>query len=361
MAGRPRNVRIAIRLKRLLTAHKMASRKASLGAALMAAVVFSLAALAQDVRSEDELKLLRKIDLPGVNGRIDHMAIDLESNRLFVAALGNNSVEVVDMAKGSVAQSLPGFPEPQGVLLLPETHELVVTNGGSRHADVYDSRSLRKIKSIELKEDNDNIRYDANAKLGYVGCGSGRHGALAILDLTRHAKAGEIALSGHPESFQLEQTGTRIFVNVPTSGAIEVIDRRQGRVVSAWQVSARRNYPMALDEAHHRLFIGTRDPAKLLVLDTETGKTTASLDSVGDADEIFYVPASGKIYVSGGEGFVYIFRQQDAERYSLASRVATATGARTSLYVPERNQLLVAAPKTSTAPARILVYALEAR
>jgi DNA-binding beta-propeller fold protein YncE len=361
MAGRRPKMHIAIGLTRLLTAHRMARRKAGLGTALMASFVFSLAALAQDVRSEDELKLLKKIDLPGVSGRIDHMALDLESNWLFVAALGNHSVEVVDLAKGSVAQSLPGFPEPQGVLLLPETHELVVTNGGSRNADVYDSRSLRKIQSIQLKEDNDNIRYDTSAKLAYVGCGSGSHSALAILDLTRHAKAGEIALSGHPESFQLEQAGTRIFVNVPASGAIEVIDRRQGRVVSAWQVSARKNYPMALDEAHHRLFIGARDPAKLLVLDTQSGQTVASLDSVGDADDIFYVAASGTIYVSGGEGFVYVFKQLDADRYSLVSPVPTAKGARTSLYVPERKLLIVAAPNNPTAPAQILVYAIDTR
>ena len=348
MAGRPNNMGFAIRSGGLLTA------KALLRTALMAAVLMG----AEVSWSADELKLVKKIDLPGVNGRIDHMAIDVESDRLFVAALGNNSVEVVDLTTGSVIKSLTGFAEPQGVLLLRETHELLVTNGGNCYIDVYDARSLQKIRAIEIKEDNDNIRYDSNAKLAYAGCGSGNEGALAILDSTHGSKVAEFALSGHPESFQLEQAGTRIFVNVPTSGKIEVIDRRQGRVTESWQMNAKKNYPMALDEAHHRLFVGTRDPAKLFVLDTETGKTVASLDSVGDADEIFYVSASRKIYVSGGEGFVAIFQQQDADRYSLLTRVPTATGARTSLYIHERNQLLVAAPKTSAMPAHILVYAL---
>ena len=327
----------------------------------MAALAFGVVTHAGVARSEDELKLIKKIELPGVNGRIDHMALDLESNRLFVAALGNNSVEVVGLNKGNQVGNLTGFEEPQGVLLLPGSHQLLVTNGGNRYVDVYDARSLLKIKAIEIREDNDNIRYDSNAKLAYLGCGSGKDSALAILDPTRYSKVAEIALGGHPESFQLEQAGTRVFVNVPTSGSIEVVDRRQGRVVASWPVNAKKNFPMALDEAHHRLIVGTRDPAKLLVFDTETGKMIASLDSVGDADDIYYIPASGKIYVSGGEGFVYIFQQQDANRYSLLTRVPTATGARTSLYIPERNQLLVAAPKTSAMPAHILVYAIPTR
>jgi WD40 repeat protein len=351
MAGHLSKMGIEIRFTRSLFV------KAILRAVLMVALLMC----AEVSWSEDELKLVQKIDLPGVNGRIDHMALDLESDRLFVAALGNNSVEVVDLTKGSVVKSLTGFKEPQGVLLLPETHELLITNGGNRNVEVYDVRSLQKIRVIAFKEDNDNIRYDANAKLAYVGCGSGKDGALGVFDPIRDSKVVEIGLSGHPESFQLEHAGTRVFVNVPTSGKIEVIDRRQGRVVETWQVNARKNYPMTLDEAHHRLFVGTRDPAKLFVLDTETGKTVVSMDSVGDADDIFYVPASRKIYVSGGEGFVTIFQQQDADRYSLVTRVLTATGARTSLYVPERNQLLVAAPKTAGVSAHVLVYAISAR
>jgi DNA-binding beta-propeller fold protein YncE len=349
MAGHPLKARIVARLK------------AALRGALMASFVFGLAVLAEHARSESEPKLLKKIDLPGVSGRIDHMVVDLESNRLFVAALGNNSVEVVDLAGDRVIKSLTGFEEPQGVLLLPEKHQLIVTNGGNRYVSVYDARSLEKLKRIELKGDNDNIRDEPGTKLAYIGCGSGKDSALAILDTASYSKVAEIALSGHPESFQLEQDGTRIFVNVPPSGTVEVIDRRQGRVVKSWPLGAKKNYPMALDEAHKRLFVGTRDPAKLLVLDTETGATIASLDSVGDADDVFYIRSSGKVYVSGGEGFIYTFHQQDADHYSLVNQVPTAKGARTSLYVPERDQLLVAAPKTSTAPARILIYAVGSR
>lgn len=311
-----------------------------------------------NARAQDLLKQAKRIDLPGVEGRIDHMAVDIQSHRLFVAALGNDSVEVVDLDKASVIESLRGFAKPQGVLLAADEHELWVTNGESRNVDVYDTRSLQKRHQIELKGDNDNIRYDPNAKQVYVGCGADKDGALCVIDPARYIKVKEIALSGHPESFQLEQNGARIFVNVPTSGNIEVIDRKQGRVVAAWPVSAKKNFPMALDEEHRRLFIGTRDPAKLLVLDSTTGKTVAGFTSVGDADDIFSV-AAGLIFVSGGEGFIAVFRQQDADRYEFLGQVPTTKGARTSLYVPEWKKLVLAAPKTSTAPAHVLVYAIS--
>jgi DNA-binding beta-propeller fold protein YncE len=360
MVGRPLKVRLAARSCSSTDLRVTGGVVRGLQRSLAPLCFTVLAALpVGDARAGEVLKLLKRIDLPGVEGRIDHMALDTGGQRLFVAALGNNSVEVVDLGRDTVLKSLRGFAEPQGVLMLADQHELLVTNGQRPQVDVYDTRSLQRLRQIELKEDNDNIRQEVGSKRVYVGCGAGKDSALCVIDATSHAKVQEIALSGHPESFQLEQTGTRVFVNVPTSGTVEVIDRQRGRVVSTWQVNARKNFPMALDEDHHRLFVGTRDPARLLVLDTESGRIVASLDSVADADDIFYVADTGKIYVSGGEGFVYCFKQLDADRYSLLGRVPTAKGARTSLHIPERNQLLVAAPKSAAAPAQILVYVIE--
>lgn len=305
---------------------------------------------------------IERIELPGVQGRIDHMVVDVVGKRLFVAALGNNTVEVIDLARRRVIKSLTGFAEPQGVLLLPEQKRLFVTNGENKVTDIFDGETLAPLRKIELKEDADNIRYDAHTKEIYIGCGSGRDSALAVInaaDIQSNIKY--IALSGHPESFQLERQGKRIFVNVPTSGRVEVIDRERGLVVASWPISEQANFPMALDEAHHRLFVGTRKPAKLLVLDTQTGKTVANLASVGDADDIFHVAETRRIYVSGGEGFIYVFEQQDANRYSLLDKIVTEKGARTSLYLPQWNQLYVAVPNSSAGAAHIKVFRVDDR
>jgi hypothetical protein len=319
-------------------------------------VLACAAAPVEGVCGEVALKLLKQVELPGVEGRIDHMLFDRATQRLFVAALGNNSLEVVDLDKETTIASIREFERPQDLALLPEKHELLITNGDNRYLDVYDTQTLQRKRRIELKGDNDNIRHDSRTRLAYVGCGEGGESALCVVDTATYTKVKEIALSGHPESFQLEGGGKRIFVNVPTSGRIEVVDREQGRVVAEWPLDARKNFPMALDEAQGRLFVGTREPARLLVLDTKTGKSVASLASVGDVDDLFFDPETQIVLFCGGEGFVDAFQQQSADRYQSMTRAATAKGARTALYLGESKRLLVAAPKSANAPAQILIY-----
>ncbi|MBI3530850.1 MAG: YncE family protein [Betaproteobacteria bacterium] len=302
------------------------------------------------------LQETQRIELPGVQGRIDHMAVDLPTHRLFVVALGNNTVEVIDLQTKRLIKSLTGLREPQGLLLVPEVKQLIVTNGESVSARVYDSVSLEPLKDIRLREDNDNIRYDPDSKRSYIGCGAGGEGALAVVDTQTDALIGEIGLSGHPESFQLERRGKRIFVNIPSARKIEVVDREKQQVMEAWAVPARGNFPMALDEEHARLFVGTRGPARLLVLDTGSSRVVAELDSVRDADDISYDADTRRIYVSGGEGFVFVFEQIDPNQYRLLDKVATRKGARTSLFVPEWQTLFVALPPGADGNAEIRAY-----
>ena len=302
------------------------------------------------------LREIQRIELPGVRGRIDHMALDRENKKLFVVALGNNTVEVVDLDAGRAEKRLSGFEEPQGVLLAPELKRLVVTNGDSAFAQIFDSDTLDPIMKVELRDDSDNIRYDPATHHAYVGCGKGRDSALAVLDVKTGAKLAYVGLSGHPESFQLEAKGKRIFVNVPAAQAVEVVDRSKGNVVASWPLVARNNFPMALDESRGRLFVGTRSPAQLLVMDTSSGAVVATLDSVGDADDIFYDAGTHRIYVSGGEGSIFVFEQLDADHYGLAGKIQTRPGARTSLYVPEWKTLFVAVPESSGKVAEIRSY-----
>ncbi len=300
------------------------------------------------------LVLLKSIELPGVEGRIDHLSIDRDHNRLFVAALGNDSIEVVDLAVGIRARSLGGFHEPQGLQVVPEQMAIAVANGQSGSLQILDGATLQTAKTVPMSEDPDNVRYEKAAKRLYVGHGSG---ALAVIDATTWRVLGTIALSGHPESFQLESAGPRVFVNVPDAGHVAVIDRRAMTVLTTWPVvGAQSNYPMALDETNHRLFIGCRRPAKVLIYNTINGKIVGSVDIVGDTDDLFYDAARKRLYVSGGEGFVDVLEQSDPDHLTRVGHIPTAAGARTSLFVPDQNRLYLAVPHRGRQKAEIRVF-----
>jgi DNA-binding beta-propeller fold protein YncE len=279
------------------------------------------------------------------------MALDPKGERLFVAALGNNTVEVVDLRKGERISSVPGFDEPQGVAFIPESATLVVAGGGDGMVTFIDTNSLKSSKAVRLGSDADNVRYDAARRRIYVGYGEG---ALAVLS-PEGERVGDVQLGGHPESFQTD--GARVYVNVPSRREIAVVDADKLRVAETWAVSdASANFPMALDAAHRRLFVVTRRPQRLLVYDTANGKQLAAVEAGGDSDDVFYDAERGRIYASFGEGLVFIYDQPDADHCRLAGRVTTAAGARTSLFSPETNRLFVAAPARGDHPAQIMIY-----
>ncbi len=312
---------------------------------------------ASKAQTAPPVKRVQFIPLPGVEGRIDHLAADPAGKRLFVAALGNNTLEVVDLAAGKRVQSLGGLHEPQGIRYVASLHRLFVANGQSGDCVVFDADTYRELRRIELGDDADNVRYDAAAGRIYVGYGSG---AIAVLVAKGYGRAGTFPLPRHPESFQLEERGSRLYVNVPGAGQIAIIDRTTGTTVATWPVSeARANFPMALDEGNHRLFVGCRNPAQLLVFDTDTGKVTASLPIVGDTDDLYYDAAHKRLYISGGEGYLDVIGQEGPDRYCQILRVETAAGARTSIFVPELSRLYVAVPHRGAQGAGLLVFAVS--
>jgi DNA-binding beta-propeller fold protein YncE len=304
--------------------------------------------------SQTALRLVQTIPMPGVEGRIDHLAADVGGKRLFVAALGNNTVEVVDLVAGRRVRSLSGFDEPQGIAYLDDGGRLVVANGGSGAVDLVDGATLERATSVRLGDDADNVRYDASAKTLYVAFGEG---ALAAIDPVKGLKLWEVRLAGHPEAFALESASGRIYVDVPDTGHVAVVDRATRAVEATWAVkSAGANFPLALDEADHRLFVGCRRPARLVVYDTARGAQTAALEIGGDVDDVFYDAARRRLYVACGEGRVDVFDQRGPDAYTSAGRVATAPGARTCLYVPDFGRLYVAVPHRGAQQAEIRIY-----
>ena len=310
------------------------------------------------VRAQKEaLTLKQTIALPGIEGRIDHFAFDPAGQRLFVCALGNNSLEVVDLRKGERVHSITGLGSPQGVAYVPDVDRLFVANDKGGRCTTYDAKSFQQLSELNLKDDADNVRYDAASKKIYVGFGSG---GIAIINAADGKQIDSIKLLAHPEAFELEKRGKRIFVNVPNSRQVAVVDRDKGEAVATWKTDlAFGNFPMALDETNHRLFVGCRIPSRLVVLNTDSGDVVAKIDMSGDADEVFYDEKRHRIYVVCGTGKIDIIEQTDPNNYKTSTKITTASGARTGLFAPERDTLFVAVPNRGSQNAEIRAYHVE--
>jgi hypothetical protein len=304
-------------------------------AAVILGLLFTAAA-----RAEEVLVLEGRIALPGVAGRIDHMAVDLARKRLLVAELGNGSLDVLDLATGRRVKQIAGLHEPQGVAYAQKPDLVVVASAGDGSVRFFLGDDLAPTGSLALGNDADNIRIDPRTGSLIVGYGSG---GLAIIDPEKRSKIGDIKLAAHPESFQLDAASGRIFVNVPDAGHIAVVDLAAAKPVASWTVPGLgANFPLAIEGAGTALAAVFRHPAKLVLLDTKTGAPTQQLDTCGDADDVFFDANRRRIYVSCGAGAVDVF-QADGAGYSPLARVATSSGARTSLFVPEIDRLFVAA------------------
>jgi DNA-binding beta-propeller fold protein YncE len=312
--------------------------------------------------TSEPLILTGAIPLPNVQGRIDHFAFD-PKNRLFVSALGNNSEEVISLSAQRVVHSITGVPTPQGVVYSPETNKLFVASDEGK-VYVYDGTSLELITSIDFHDDADNLRYDPASKLVYVGYGDGESAAIAMIDATTNKRlAQEFKVVAHPESFQLETSGPNIFVNLPDSKQIAVVNRKT-HAVSKWSLTLEGNFPMGLVEADHRLFVATRTPARLAVFDTNTGHMVAALPCVQDADDLYFDVERRRIYVPGGEGYIDVFQQKDADHYESIAKIHTALGARTAGYsgkVGKKrfDRFYLAVPARADRNAEIWIYTLQ--
>ena len=330
----------------------MSSKTTYLAIVLCCAGIITVAA-----QSTVPLKLKQTIPLPGVEGRIDHFAFDPTGERLFVCALGNNTVEVLDLRKGERVHSITGLGAPQGVAYAPEFDRIFVANDTGGICRIYDGKSFQTVGELNFEDDADNVRYDEATKKIYIGFGSG---GIVVVNAPDGKQAGSIKLSAHPEAFQLEKNGSRIFVNVPNSRHVAVIDREKGEVITKWGTDlALANFPMALDEANHRLFVGCRVPAKLLVLDTESGNVVAKIGISGDPDDVFYDNRRHRIYAICGSGKIDVIEQADPNTYNASTKVSTADGARTGLFISERDTLVVAVPHRGSQQAEIRCYRVE--
>ncbi|MFZ3218153.1 MAG: YncE family protein [Candidatus Acidiferrales bacterium] len=302
------------------------------------------------------------IPLEDAKGRFDHFAAG--GGKLFVSALGSNAVEVVNLRGRVLEHTITGVPDPQGIAFSPETDKLFVASGAGK-VYIYDAKSFAQLAAVDFPGGADNMRYDAASKRVYVGCGDDENsGAIAMIDvLTNQRLDREYKLGGEPESFQLENAGPNIYVNLPDSKEIVVVNR-DTNVVTRWKLQGvESNFPMALDEADHRLFVGTHVPARLAVFDTTSGRMVAALPSVQDTDDLYFDAVRKRIYMPGGEGFIYVFQMAPGDLYQLLAKIPTAIGARTAGYFGKQgkgfDRFYLAVPARGGQSAEIRIYTVQ--
>lgn len=315
-------------------------------------ILTGMAASGQSAEDKAPLQLEAKILLGDVRGRIDHMAIDLKRQRLFVAELGNDTVGVVDLVNRSLTRTITGLNEPQGVGYEPSADALLVTNARDGSVKLFDGSGYKETGQVALGSDADNIRVDPAAKQAIVGYGEG---GLAFLDPATQRKIRTAPLRAHPESFQIAPVSGRIFVNLPDARAIAVVDAASGKLVANWPMDKGGNFAMAVDDDRGRVLVAFRSPPELAAFDVRDGKSIATAGTCGDADDVFVDAKRNRVYVTCGAGYVDVF-ETNQTAYRRIARVPTAAGARTSLFVPELDLLFVAVRAGLAGPAAIWLF-----
>jgi hypothetical protein len=317
-----------------------------------------------DAQDKESLHLVQTITMPNVKGRIDHMDVDVKGKRLFVAGLENGSPEVVDLQAGKWLRSITGFKKTQGVAYVPSLNKVFVASGDDGMLRVFRGDTLDLLDAIKLELGPNRVAYDPRAQLLYVGYGgkdAGKdYGEVGVIDAKTDKHIADIQVEAHPAELLLDQSGKTLFVFVSATSKVQVVDTSKREVVSTWTLSSQRNGDGAFDEKTHRLFIGTRTPPQMLVMDSQSGKEIADLPTVEGMDGVYFDAGNKRVYVSGGRdqgiGYVFAYQQKGADHYETIGKIPTRSGTGTSFWSAELRRYYVAAPARDNEEAAILVF-----
>ena len=309
------------------------------------------------------LKLSHTTPLPELkDGDFDHLLADVAGNRLFATAEENSKVLVFDLKSYKVIHTIADLKAPHSLLYRADLKKLFVVDGDLGEVKIYETDTYKAVGTIKLREGADASSYDASTKSLYVVNG-GKDAKLpnayiTVVD-TDAGKAGpEIKIdSDDVEGMVFEKSGPRVFVNVRGNGTVEVFDRGSRALLATWPVTsvAKKPTAIALDDASHRLFVGTRDPARLIALDTDSGKVVANYTAAAMVDDMAYDSQRKRIYFAGTE-FLDVFQQIDADHYKRSGHIPTSFRAKTGVLVPELNKFYLAVPHHEKQVAELRVY-----
>jgi DNA-binding beta-propeller fold protein YncE len=315
-------------------------------------------------QSGQPLSLVEMIPMPNVNGRLDHLYVDVGTKRLFVAGLENGSVEVVDLKAAKWLRTIPGFQKPQGIVFVPHLDKIFVASGDDGMVRVFSGKSFLLLDSIKLDRGANRVKYDPRKKLLYVGYGgkdAGQdYGEIAIIGAATDKVVATVQVDAHPAELLLSDSGEKLFAFIHQRNEIQVIDTQNRKVIATWPVSSTSPGDAALDESLQRLLIGTHTPPSMIVMDARTGRQVTSLPTVEGMDGVYFDTTRKRGYVSGGRGFdvgsIFVYQQTGPDQYKNIGEVPTKAGAGTSFWSPELNRYYVAAPAHNGEQASILVF-----
>jgi DNA-binding beta-propeller fold protein YncE len=325
-------------------------------------LLFAIPVLLQAQHSPP-LKLIQSIPLPGLKeGDFDHFAIDLDGHRLFLTAEANGLVEVFDTNTNKLIHTIKGIEAPHSMVYRADLKRLFVVDGDASEIKVFDTENYALVGHIGVYIDADSQAYDPETKLMYVVSGGREahtpYSYISVIDTTQSKKIEDRKIGANwLEAIALEKHGPRMFVNITSDNEIGVMDRNQQAIIAKWSIPSEteQNLPLFLDEPNHRLLLTTRKSSRLVVIDSDTGKVTASIPCVAMVDDIAYDAKLKRIYLSGDQ-FVEVFKQDDADHYTSLGKVLTSSRAKTALFVPELNRYFVAVPHHGNKQAEVRVY-----
>ena len=319
-----------------------------------------VAAVAAGAQSPAGLNFDRTIPLSGVSGKFDHFAVDLAGRRLFAAATGNHSVEVIDLNTDKVAQSIGGLGKPHGLAWVPSTGSLYVADGTLAELRVYKGSPLALAGKIKLSDDADDMVYDRATQTLFVGHGgsdSANPAAIAVVDTSKFARIADLPVPSHPEALELDPAGRRVFANIADSNEIAVISTARRKIEATWKLQdAADNVPVAFDGSANTLYVACRKPPTLLAVDARTGRQVSKAPSGAGADDLFFDPALHRLYLISGAGEVDSYETNASGALDAAMVTRTESGAKTALFVPELHSLFVGVPGTEGRAAEIRVF-----
>lgn len=317
--------------------------------------------------AHEPLKLLGRTDIPGYTGDFDHLAADSKDNRLFVAAEDHGTLEVFNLRTGVHLRTLTTFDTPHGIFLVPGTDRMIVTDSGKGYSRILNTKTYQVEGRIRLALGADSSAYDPSTGRFYIVTGGGDVGMKVSYLNEIDPKTGHVYRklqfdSDHTEAVRAEQQGDRLFVNIADKNYVAVVDKKTFKVTARWPIEgARTNLCMALDEADHRLFVVTRNPTKLFVLNTDNGDTVAALEAPAIVDGVFFDNVRKRIYVPGAVGEIGVYQETDPDHYREIARVPSAVGAKSGLFVPQMDRLYVAASPGKRVGGAVLWYSVEPR
>jgi DNA-binding beta-propeller fold protein YncE len=326
-------------------------------------LLLSLGASSTGTQPRPPLTLQRTLTLPPGTGKFDHFAFDLNTTRLFIAATGNHSVEVLDLNAGKVTENLTGLGKPHGLAWVAETGLLYAADGTQGDLKIFAGSPLNQSHSVKLSDDADDMVYDAKSKLLYVGhggSGAGNPAAIAVIDTTSQRLLANLPVASHPEGMDIDTAHDRIFANIADTAEVIVIDGASHTQAATWNLTgAKDNVPLAYDAEHDVLFVACRTPARLLVLDASSGRELSNLPSHDGADDVFYDAELHRTYLIAGSGAIDVYSVDAGKAVRAIGSISTSPGAKTGLLVPSQHALFVGAPATGAKEAEILHYSTK--